>query len=337
MAGTNGGHVEMEIAGFGSARLVCHRTAGGDLVAIGAHAGLRDGLDRIRASHHRWARLSAAGQAARALPDDFYDSLRQASGNLLPNEVRPRNGAPRVPYRERAFDHVAFALSGEDPYKALRRLEHEMRGDFDRGIYDAFAAAMDGVQELMWTPATLEAAARRLADASPGPATLLRRMSAVHRGEPEPADQSLPADDGDEANPRAVIGSVLVSPGEGRWYAHAPRPVEVTVVVECHPLSFEFAGDGSIEGGLVDLEVHVDPATWGPDDGYLYGDEATSEAVIGLLASRGIAGFDPAWSEMGRQRSAVGDMDVDAGIAEAIWPDLVARLRAGAGVGASPT
>ncbi len=336
MRGEPGDYLEIGIGDFGMSKLLCYRGEKGELIGLGAHAGLVDGRDRIRDAHLRWARLNAAGQAARALPDDFYDAMRVASPPPLPRGLMPREGVAGLPYRDLVFEHVAFALSGEDPYKAFRTLERELGGDFDRALYDRFVHGMDGVWLVAGRPATLEAAARKLSAASPGPATLMRRMLAAHLRQPEPREEPLPGKEQEGREARFIVGSVVVTPGERSRHRHAGRPVEVTATIEFDTGSVEFDEEGVIEAAFVELRIHMDPATWTEDDGSIYGNGYVEDAVTKLLETRGLGRYDHGWSEQGRQTAMVGDMDVDPRIAEAIWPDVVARLREEARGGPAP-
>lgn len=313
---------------FPGAEMLALRVRDEGLVGLGAHAGLADGAERIRAAHRYFTRARAAVAVAES-----------PEGQAVLESVEARGGTPfarTLAYdREAAADMpkararaLAMALVLDDTYRATRRIEEESFAEGSDALLRLVGAARDKVDALARLPETMLAGARRLEASAPGPHTLLSRMLATLRGEPDedPARIARRAGEGDELE--AVLGCVLVRPKGPMCKRPANGgPVELTVVATFWPDQIEFDEAGGIEGLHCRLRLLHDPATWDASaDGRLYRDRGTEAAVDALLRSHGVdAG--PGWSEMGMQTPEAGDMDVGDALAEALWGDIIAERR----------
>ena len=324
---------------FPGATLVALRVRDEGLVFLGAHAGLVDGTQRIRHALEDFARARAAMVVAEGAPGlAVLDAVRKSGGTPFARSLAHdiEAGTDRAKAEMRA---LAMALSLDDPYRATRRIEAESFFEGDDALYRTVKAAHDRVAAVHDEPGTVLAGARRLEAAVPGPHTLLSRMRAFLRGEPPVEDGTIVFGEDEGGNLTATLGSILVQPDGDAGYCRRPPgggPVELTAIVSFDPDSIEFDGEGGIEYLGCRLALAHDPATWSPvEDGRLYTDQPTQDAVDALFARLGLPG-EPGWSESGMQGDEAGDMDVSPELAEKLWPDVVAAKRAEFLAGSAP-
>lgn len=294
-------------------------------IPVAVHYGLPDATERARRALAVWTFAYAAKEAIANQDGRIQAYLRGIGGRCRHVEmVRGDRDA-----EERLL--LAQAVASGDAYRATRRIEKEYGVDGDDALYGMVAAVRAEAAAIAGTELAVEAAALRLMAASPGPTAGLARVLAARKGEIVPAEgrlsHALPDVRPDEHT--LCLGSILVDPA-GRHLRKRPgAPVELTVVVTFDPGGTEFdEDDGTVSYASLDLKLFHDPALWSAaEDGILYGDAATLRAVNGLLGRLGLEARAD-WSEMGRQDAASGDMDVDPKVAEELWPEVVAGLRA---------
>jgi len=300
-------------AAFPGATLVLYGAPSGP-VAVGAFEGIPHGVDRVARAHREMARKVAAAARARTVMRDYPDGighLRTPVPTGSPDPVASRAGMLSA-----TVAVLAGVLSETDAFVATRRMETDLCLRGDDALLAWVRGHLDAVGARATSPEGMAEGAAELAAASPGPATLVRRMDAARQGLPTPPD-AVGGQAATECGVSLVVGTVRVeSP------ALAPWPVEITVRVTHDVGSIEYE-DGAPSYAGIDVHLHHDPATWCPgSDGLAYGDDAVTAAVHDLFRRRGLGDHLPEWSEMGRQTAFHGDMDAPPSLALALWPDL---------------
>lgn len=312
-------YVALTLPSHPGATLVGLRTPDEGIIGLGAHFGPAEVTERIKETHRLWIRARAARFVSGG-EDEILAHLWSLGGKPFARGafLTREEGLERL----RELVPLAEFLAMDDPLRATRRIENAMHVEGDAGLYDRVFQAMARVREIEGLESISTQAAQRLEAATPGPATTLARMLAEIRGLPRP-DDAIVLGTHENGDPTAIIGSLVVSP---RLPGPA-HPVEVTVVASYDLGSAEFEPDGSFSFANNELKVVHDPATrFGAAHFNLERDECIQAAVADLLQRRGLS-VSAEWSEMGRQTSEAGDMDVDFELAEMLFPDVIASER----------